>query len=181
MYLCHISGWPELGILVNWAGVSGRIIEPRIVSSDCELILATDNGQDSYDKTILLSLGFELGTQTYRNPNSSSKNCRFYSGWLENLNLEDFIKSKQKYQILSRIHFQNLPHFCGIRVGDISVYKTRQDVMTRCCGNIHILDPITQEEDLNYLVRIGFDPVVNFKTGRVLLARFFPKYRSSQE
>lgn len=181
MYLCHISGWPELGILVNWGDENGKSIAPRNISSDCELILATDNGQAVYDKDVLLSLGFELGSQTYRNPNSGEARCRFYSGWLENLNLEGFIRSKQKYQSLPYIHFQNLPHFCGIRVGAISDYKTRQKVMKSCCGNIHILDPITQEEDLNYLVKIGFDPVVNFKTGRVLLARFFPKYLSSQE
>ena len=180
MYLCHISGWPELGILVNWGDENGKTIAPRVIASECELVLATDNGQGYYDKNVLLSRGFELGSQTYRNPNSGSPRCRFYSGWLENLNLEGFIKSKQN-QLLSNIHFQNLPYFCGIRVGDISDYKTRQDIMNRCCGNIHILDPITQEEDLNYLVKIGFDPVVGFKTGRVLLARFFPKYLSSQE
>ena len=96
MYLCHISGWPELGILVNWADADGRIIEPLTIASECELVLATDNGRDSYDKNVLLSRGFELGTQTYRNPNSEALRCRFYSGWLENLRLEGFIRSKQK-------------------------------------------------------------------------------------
>lgn len=173
MHLATIKGWPELGVLVDWNDTQ---IAEMSFPSQCELILATHNGQSSYKNSTLLERGFELSPQQYRNPNSGASRCSFFAGWRENVKIDDLIQYTQAYPVLKEPSYQSLPHFCGIRLGPRSVYKAYADTLASCCGNIHILDPVKQEEDLDFFLKIGFEPVVHFKTGRVLLARFFSKY-----
>ena len=173
MYLATINGWPELGFLVSWNVTTG---EKNLFPSQCELILATHNGLASYDNQVLLDRGFELSPQHYRNPNSSATRCSFFAGWRENVKIDDLISEERPFKSLPKPAYQYVPYFCGIRLGPRSFYEVHADKLAHCCGNIHILDPVNQEEDLNFFLKIGFEPVVHFKSGRVLLARFFPEY-----
>lgn len=173
MHLATISGWPELGVLVAWNNTQ---IQRMLFPSQCELILATHNGQKVYQNSVLLERGFELSPQHYRNPNSGASRCSFFAGWRENVKIDDLILEERHFESLSRPTYQSVPYFCGIRIGPKEFYTQYKDRMEQCCGNIHILDPVNQEEDLNFFLKIGFELVVHFKSGRVLLARFFPKY-----
>lgn len=173
MHLATINGWPELGVLVAWDKTSPSKMP---FPSQCELILATHNGQEAYKNSVLLERGFELSPQQYRNPNSGASRCSFFAGWKENVKINDLIQYTQVYSVLKEPSYQSLPYFCGIRIGPRSVYETHADTLASCCGNIHILDPVEQKEDLDFFLKLGFEPVVHFKTGRVLLARFFSKY-----
>lgn len=173
MYLATISGWPELGVLVAWNHTQTQKLA---FPSQCELILATHNGQEAYKNSVLLERGFELSSQQYRNPNSGTSRCSFFAGWRENVKIDDLIGTTKDYPTYKEPSYQSLPYFCGIRLGPRSVYEAYADTLASCCGNIHILDPVEQKEDLDFFLKIGFEPVVHFKTGRVLLARFFSKY-----
>ena len=173
MHLATINGWPELGVLVAWNDTEP---DKRGFPSQCELILATHNGQEAYKNSVLLERGFELSPQQYRNPNSGTPRCSFFAGWRENVKIDDLISTTKDYPTYNEPSYQTLPYFCGIRIGPKDVYINHKDVLKSCCGNIHILDPVKQEEDLDFFLKLGFEPVVHFKTGRVLLARFFPEY-----
>lgn len=173
MHLVTIKGWPELGVLVAWNLTQ---IQKSAFPSQCELILATHNGQASYKNSTLLERGFELSPQKYRNPNSGASRCSFFAGWRENVKIDDLILTAKNYPTYNEPVYQTLPYFCGIRIGPKNFYIDHKDFLNSCCGNIHILDPIEQKEDLEFFLKLGFEPVVHFKTGRVLLARFFSKY-----
>lgn len=173
MHLATITGWPELGVLVAW---DTEYKDQRPFPSQCELILATHNGSDAYNNQVLLDRGFELSPQHYRNPNSNSARCSFFAGWRENVKIDDLISEERPFKSLPEPAYQSMPCFCGIRIGPKEFYTQNKETMEKCCGNIHILDPVEQKEDLNFFLKIGFEPVVHFKSGRVLLARFFPKY-----
>lgn len=173
MHLVTITGWPELGVLAAW---NYPHIQRMPFPSQCELILATHNGHTSYKNSVLLERGFELSPQQYRNPNSGTSRCSFFAGWRENVKIDDLIDTTKDYPTYKEPSYQSLPYFCGIRIGPKNFYIDHKDVLNSCCGNIHILDPIEQKEDLEFFLKLGFEPVVHFKTGRVLLARFFPKY-----
>lgn len=173
MHLVTINGWPELGVLVAW-NYPQRYKMP--FPSQCELILATHNGHESYKNSVLLERGFELSPQQYRNPNSGVSRCSFFAGWRENVKIDDLISEERPFKRLPEPAYQPLPYFCGIRIGPKKFYTEHKNVLEHCCGNIHILDPVKQKKDLNFFLKIGFEPVVHFKSGRVLLARFFPKY-----
>lgn len=173
MHLATINGWPELGVLVAWNVTQ---IQRMPFPSQCELVLATHNGRDTYNNQVLLERGFELSPQQYRNPNSGASHCSFFAGWRENVKIDDLIITTKDYQTYKEPSYQSLPHFCGIRLGPRSVYEAHADTLASCCGNIHILDLVEQKKDLDFFLKIGFEPVVHFKTGRVLLARFFSKY-----
>lgn len=173
MHLATITGWPELGFLVAWDYTYGRSVP---FPSQCELVLATHNGRDTYNNQVLLDRGFELSPQHYRNPNSGASRCSFFAGWRESVKIDDLISTTKDYPTYKEPSYQNLPYFCGIRIGPRSFYEAHADTLASCCGNIHILDPVEQKEDLDFFLKLGFEPVVHFKTGRVLLARFFPKY-----
>jgi len=173
MYLATITGWPELGFLVEWANTDVRSVP---FPSQCELVLATHNGSDKYNNQVLLDRGFELSPQHYRNPNSGAARCSFFAGWIENVKIDDLISEKRHFNSSPRPTYQSVPYFCGIRIGPKKDYTKYKDNMEKCCGNIHILDPVEQKEDLDFFLKLGFEPVVHFKSGRVLLARFFPKY-----
>lgn len=173
MHLATITGWPELGVLVAW---DTEYKDQRPFPSQCELILATHNGLTSYDNQVLLDRGFELSPQHYRNPNSGAARCSFFAGWRENVKIDDLISEERYFHRLPEPAYQSVPYFCGIRIGPKEFYRVHKDVMRKCCGNIHILDPVEQEEDLNFFLKLGFEPVVHFKSGRVLLACFFNEY-----
>lgn len=174
MYLATINGWPELGFLVAWDIKCKDRKQP--FPSQCELVLATHNGRDTYNNQVLLDRGFELSPQHYRNPNSEAERCSFFAGWRENVKIDDLISEERPFKSLPRAEYQYMPYFCGIRIGPKEFYTHYKVSMEHCCGNIHILNPVNQEEDLNFFLKIGFEPVVHFKSGRVLLARFFPEY-----
>jgi len=173
MHLATISGWPELGFLVSW-NVTTK--EKKPFPSQCELILATHNGLTSYDNQVLLDRGFELSPQHYRNPNSGAARCFFFAGWRENVKIDDLISEERHFNSLPVPVYQSVPYFCGIRFGPKEFYTKHKYILESCCGNIHILDPVKREDDLNFFLKLGFEPVVHFKSGRVLLARFFNKY-----
>lgn len=173
MHLAIINGWPELGVLVAWNNTQ---TQKQTFPSQCELVLATHNGHKSYKNSVLLKRGFELSPQQYRNPNSGTSRCSFFAGWRETVKIDDLISEERHFKGLPEPSYQSLPYFCGIRLGPRSFYEVHADMLASCCGNIHILDPVEQKEDLDFFLKIGFEPVIHFKTGRVLLARFFPKY-----
>lgn len=173
MHLATIKGWPELGVLVAWDKTSPSKMP---FPSQCELILATHNGNSLYKNSVLLERGFELSPQQYRNPNSGASRCSFFAGWKENVKIDDLIQYTQAYPVLKEPSYQTLPYFCGIRLGPKHFYVDHKNSLEGCCGNIHILDPVEQKKDLDFFLKLGFEPVVHFKTGRVLLARFFSKY-----
>ncbi len=173
MHLATITGWPELAFLVAW-NIEDKYRKP--FPSQCELVLATHNGHNTYNNQVLLDRGFELSPQHYRNPNSGAARCSFFAGWRENVKIDDLISEEKPFKSLPEPAHQPVPYFCGIKLGPKKFYTQHKHIMESCCGNIHILDPINQEEDLNFFLMIGFEPVVHFKSGRVLLARFFPKY-----
>lgn len=172
MQLAKIHGWPELGFIVNW--YSPNIYKAPIFDK-CELILATHNGKPTYKDEVLLNRGFELGPQQYLNPNSGAK-CSFFSGWRENVMIDDLIKVTTPSSNIGAASYQSMPFFCGIKLGPKDFYVIHKKLMEQGCGNIHILNPVTQKEDLDFFLKLGFEPVAHFKTGRILLARFFPEY-----